>query len=122
MRATSRRAAARPIPDRVGECVVEVARAALSLRAAVRAGVLALIRDLAVAAAPHADRNARDRALDDATRRGWSAARRDLEAIASQPDHIVTAPMSARLAAWPEQLDEPELERESTFADMIELD
>jgi len=109
-------------PDGVAARVGEVARAVLALRAAVRAGVLALIRDLAAAAAPIADRHARDRALDEPMRRRWSAARRDLEAIASQSEGIAAAPMAARLAAWPEQLDEPDPVREPTFADMIELD
>lgn len=102
--------------------VGEVARSVLALRAAMQAGVLALVRDLAAAAAPLADRHARDRALDEPARRRWSAARRDLEAIASRPEAILAAPMSSRLAAWPEQLDEPEPGREPTFADMIELD
>src|SRR5215510_14388943 len=62
-------------PAGVAERVAEVARATLALREAVRAGVLALIRDLAATAAPIADRHARDRALDEATRRRWSAAR-----------------------------------------------
>jgi hypothetical protein len=109
-------------PARVAASIADVARAALALREAVRAGVLALIRDLAMAAAPLADRHARDRALDEPTRRRWSAARRDLEAIANHPESLAAAPMAARLAAWPEQLDEPDPEPEVTFADMIELD
>jgi hypothetical protein len=109
-------------PDGIAARVAEVARGALALRDAVRAGVLAVIRDLAAATAPIADRHARDRALDEALRKRWSAARRDLEAIASQPDRIAAAPLPARLAAWPEQLDEPDPAREPTFADMIELD
>lgn len=109
-------------PDGVAARIGDVARSVLALRAAMQAGVLALIRDLAEAAAPIADRHARDRALDEPTRRRWSAARRDLEATASQPERIAAAPMSARLAAWPEQLDEPEPEREPTFAELIELD
>jgi hypothetical protein len=109
-------------PDQVAARVGDEARAVLAMRAAVRTGVLALIGGLAATAAPIADRHARDRALDELTRKRWSAARRDLEAIASAPESIASAPMSARLAAWPEQLDEPDPEREPTFADMIELD
>jgi len=30
--------------------------------------------------------------------------------------------MPARVAAWPDQIDEPDPEKEVTFADMIELD
>jgi hypothetical protein len=55
-------------------------------------------------------------------RRRWSAARRDFAAVAVEPEHVLAAPMAARLAALPDQLDEPAPEREVTFADMIELD
>jgi hypothetical protein len=109
-------------PDHVADLVVDAARGVLALRDAVRAGVLALIQRLAQASAPEADRRARDRTLDDATRRRWSAARRDLEALAADPLHILDAAMPARLAALPEQLDEPAPERELTFADLLELD
>ena len=109
-------------PDRTAELVIAAARAALGLRDAVRGRVLALIRDLALGAAPEADRHARDRRIDDAVRRRWSAARRDLEAVAADPERVLAAAMPARLAALPDQLDEPEPEREVTFADMIELD
>jgi hypothetical protein len=109
-------------PDAVAAVVVDAARAVLALRDALRAGVLALIRDLATAALPHADRRARDRQLDEVQRRRWSAARRDLEASAADPAQITSAPMAARLAALPEQLDESAAEPEVSFADMIELD
>jgi hypothetical protein len=109
-------------PAGVAGRVGDVARAALALREAVRAGVLALIRELAAAAGPIADRHARDRLLDEAMRRRWSAARRELEAIAGQPERVGSAPLSVRLAAWPEQLDEPAPAREPTFEQMIELD
>jgi len=109
-------------PDAVADTVAGAARAVLDLRVATRAGVLALIRDLAAASIPGADRRARDRSLDEPTRRRWSAARRELEALAADPARITAAPMSARLATFPDQLDEPAPEREVTFADMIELD
>jgi len=109
-------------PDRSAELVFEAARSALGLREAVRAGVLTLIRQLAQAAAPEADRRARDRNLDEPVRRRWSAARRDLEAVAADPERVLAAPMAARVAALPDQLDEPVPEREVTFADMLELD
>ena len=109
-------------PDRIAETVLDAARAVLGLRDAVRAGVLALIRELAQAAAPEADRRARDRNLDEPVRRRWSAARRDLEAIAADPERVLAAPMATRLGALPDQLDEPAPEREVTFADMLELD
>jgi hypothetical protein len=109
-------------PDLVAESVVEAARAALALRAALRTGVLALIGDVARAAIPEADRRARDRGLDEPVRRRWSAARRDLEAVAADPERVLTAPMAARLGALPDQLDEPEPGREVSFADLLELD
>jgi len=109
-------------PDAVAAAVLGAARAALALRVQVRTGVLALIRDLAVAAAPEADRRARDRALDEPARVRWSAMRRELEALAAEPGRVGAAPLAARLAAHPDQLDEPPPEREVTFADMIELD
>ena len=108
--------------DIVADQVVDAAQATLALRAAVADGVLALIRDLSTAAVPEADRRARDRTLDDAQRTRWSAARRDLEALAQDPGLVLSAAMASRLAALPEQLDEPEPQPEVTFADMIELD
>jgi hypothetical protein len=109
-------------PDAIAEAVVEAARSVLGLREAVRAGVLAVIRELAQAAAPEADRRARDRKLDEPARRRWSAARRDLEAVAAEPERVAAAAMAARLGALPDQLDEAAPEREVTFADMLELD
>jgi hypothetical protein len=109
-------------PDAVAAVVTAAARGVLDLREATRAGVLALIRDLAAASIPEADRRARDRSLDEPTRRRWSAARRELEALAADPARVTAAPMAARLATFPDQLDEPAPEPEVTFADMIELD
>jgi hypothetical protein len=84
--------------------------------------VLAQVQGLAQAAVPLADRHARDPALDEPARRRWSAVRRDLEAVAADPLRIAAAPMAARLAALPEQLDEPATGQELSFADFIELD
>lgn len=109
-------------PDAVADAVTSSARAVLDLRAATRAGVLSLIRELAATSIPDADRRARDRSLDDPSRRRWSAARRELEALAADPSRITTAPLSARLATYPEQLDEPAPAPEATLADLIELD
>jgi len=109
-------------PGAIAAAVVAAARSVLALRDAMRTGVLALIRDLAQAAVPDADRRARDRNLDEPVRRRWSAARRDLEAVAADPAHVLAAAMPARLSALPDQLDEPDPEREVTFADMLELD
>ncbi|MEO7730620.1 MAG: hypothetical protein ABIY55_06575, partial [Kofleriaceae bacterium] len=108
-------------PGDVADRATEVAAAILALRTDVQLGVLVLVRELAAAAAPDADRHARDRTLDDATRQRWSAMRRELEALALQPARIGAA-LADRLAAWPTQLDEPAAEPERTFADMIEMD
>lgn len=109
-------------PDGIAGAVLGAARAVLELREALRAGVLAAIRTLAQAAVAGADRRARDRNLDEPARRRWSAARRDLEAVAADPERVRAASFAARLAALPDQLDEPAPEREVTFADMLELD
>lgn len=111
-----------PAPDQVAEAVVEAARATLALRDAVREPVLGLIRERATAATAEADARARDRRRDDAERKRWSAARRELEAVAADPARVLTGPWVIRFASWPEQIDEPPAEPEVTFADMIELD
>jgi hypothetical protein len=111
-----------PDPDAVADAVVGAARRVLDLRAQARAGVLALIRELAAASVVEADRRARERSQGEPTRRRWSAARRELEAVAADPARVTAAPWSARLAAFPDQLDEPAPEREVTFTEMIELD
>jgi hypothetical protein len=110
------------VPDDIADRVTAAARRVLALRDALAAGVLALIKDLATAAIPEADRQARDKRLDDALRKRWSAVRRDLEVLAEEPGRIAVAPMPARVASWPEQIDDPAPEKEVTFADMIELD
>jgi hypothetical protein len=48
--------------------------------------------------------------------------RRELEAVAADPDRVAGAAMPARLAAHPAQLDEPEPGAEVTLADLPELD
>ncbi|MEJ7599483.1 MAG: hypothetical protein WKG01_16365 [Kofleriaceae bacterium] len=101
--------------------VVEAARQVLALREAIRDGVLELAREQARVAIPLADQHARDRMRNDAERRRWSAMRRDLEAIAADPAHLATAPLAARLAALPEQLDEP-APPEPSLAELLELD
>jgi hypothetical protein len=109
-------------PARIASSVVDAASATLALRSTIRRGVLALISELATASVAPADRDARDRRIDDPTRRAWSALRRELEAVAAQPERVAEAAMAARLATWPEQLDEPDPSSEPTFADMIEID
>ena len=109
-------------PDALADAVVAAAESTLALRDAVRAGVLGLIRTLATASIPDADARARDRDLDDAQRKQWSRARRDLEAIAEEPARIGAAPMPTRMAAWEDQLDEPAPKPEPTLAELNELD
>jgi len=111
-----------PSPDEVADLVAGAARASLGLRDALRDGVLDLVQRLAKAAVPVADRQARDGTLDDVPRKRWSAARRDLETLAANPAAISAAPMAKRMAAWPDQLDEPEPVREATLAELIEID
>lgn len=101
--------------------VMAAARELLALRATLRAGVLELVRTSAAAGVALADAHARDRKLDEAARKQWSRARRDLEALALDPRGIAT-PTAQRHAGYPEQLDEPAAGPEPTFADMIELD
>ncbi|HSS00971.1 MAG TPA: hypothetical protein VLM79_28135 [Kofleriaceae bacterium] len=109
-------------PGAVAKAVVAAAYKVLALGEAMQIGVLAVIRELAEAAVPLADRQARDPALDEPARRRWSAARRDLEAVAADPLRVTDAPMAQRMAELPEQLDDPAPEPERSFADFIELD
>lgn len=111
-----------PDPDATAALIVDAARASLALREATRQPVLALVRELAAAALSDADARARDTELSDAERKRWSAARRDLEALAAEPARILAAPFAQRLAAWPEQLDDPPPKPEPTLAELIELD
>jgi hypothetical protein len=109
-------------PHSVARAVVDAATRTLALRDTLLEPVLALVRDLAKASIADAYKRATDRTLDDTWRKKWSAARRELEALAADPTHIAQGPWPARLAAYPEQIDEPPPEKEVTFADMIELD
>jgi hypothetical protein len=101
--------------------VMAAAQELLDLRAVLRAGVLELVRACSAADVALADAHARDRKLEDAPRKQWSAARRDLEALALDPTGIAT-PTAQRHAAYPEQIDDAAAGPEPTFADMIELD
>jgi hypothetical protein len=109
-------------PDAIAVLVTDAAAASLALREALHAGVLGLIRGLATASIPDADRCARDRTRSDAERKRWSAARRELEALVADPTRIASAAWAARVQAFPEQLDEPAPEPEPSLADLIELD
>ncbi len=111
-----------PAPDLVATAVVEAARWVLALRDRLWDDVLALVRTLAAASVEVADRHARDRSVDDRMRKRWSALRRDLEAVVTDPVRIASRPLDERLAAWPEQLDEPAAEPEPTRAELLELD
>lgn len=109
-------------PGAVATLVVDAARATLDLRDALRAPVLDLVGAYAGELAPVAQRTAIDRTRSDSERKRWSALRRDLELLVSKPEHISSAPLAERLAAWDEQIDEPPPEPDVSFADMIELD
>ncbi|MFN0246033.1 MAG: hypothetical protein ACKV2T_03940 [Kofleriaceae bacterium] len=111
-----------PSPDHVADLVAGAARATLDQRAALRDGVLDLVRRLAKASTTDADKQARDGTLDETIRKRWSAVRRDLETLAVQPAAISAAPMAKRVAAWPDQLEEPTPVREATLAELIEID
>jgi hypothetical protein len=101
--------------------VMAAAQELLDLRAALRAGVLELVRSHSAADVALADGHARERKLEDGPRKQWSRARRDLEALALDPTGITT-PTAQRHAAYPEQIDDAAAGPEPTFADMIELD
>ena len=109
-------------PSDIADAVLTAARTVLGLRETLRVGVLELIRERSTADIAEADRHARDRALDDAHRKQWSRARRDLEALAADPSGVIAGPWRARLAAYPEQLDDAPAGPELSFADLIELD
>lgn len=111
-----------PDPDDIAARVVDAGRATLALREALRTPVLELVRSLATATRADAERNAIDRDRSDGERKKWSAVRRDVEILIASPVHICSAPLATRLAALPEQIDEPPAGPEVSFADMIELD
>jgi hypothetical protein len=110
-----------PDVERVVSAVSGAATRTLGLRDALRAKVFEAAMATARDSIADADARARDRKLDDTVRKRWSAWRRELEAVASDPTRV-TAPIATRLASWPEQIDEPAPEAEVTFADMIEMD
>jgi hypothetical protein len=103
------------------DAVMAAATRCLALRESLRDVVFALVVARATAQVADADRKARDRNHDERGRRRWSAMRRDREALVAQPALIATV-LVTRLAALPDQLDEPEPEPEKSFADMIEMD
>jgi len=111
-----------PNPEAVVRAVLDAARDTFSDREALRAGVLVHITGLAVAGVAQADHQARDTTVPEAQRTKWSAVRRDFEVLAADPEKIVAAAWSARIASWPEQLDEPPPKPEVHPSDLIELD
>jgi hypothetical protein len=108
-------------PEAAAERVVEAAERVLGLRCAIIDGVLAVVAERARSLVTETDAKARDRREPEAVRKRASALRRELEAIASEPARIAM-PLAERLAAWPEQIDEPDPSTEPSWADMIELD
>ncbi len=111
-----------PDPEGVTNAVIDAARATLADREALRAGVLVHIAALATTSIAQADHQARDTTLSEAQRKRWSAVRRDSEVLAQEPAKLLAAPWSARIASWPEQLDEPAAAPEVHPSDLIELD
>ena len=109
-------------PAAVASSVVAAANTTFAVRGGLISSVLQLAHDLAQASVVEADKRAKDRTLDEPSRKTWSAARRELEALVADPARLALAAWSGRLADHPEQLDEPPPEAEKTFADMIELD
>lgn len=111
-----------PDPERIAQIVVDAARRALDLRDVVRGSVLELVRQLAQTTVLDADQRARDRTRNEPERRRWSAVRRDMEAVALDPERVVASPLSGRIAALPVELDEPAAEPEPSFKELLELD
>ena len=109
-------------PAAIATTVVDAARASLDLGEELRAGVLDHVRATALAVIPDADRRARDDTTGEAIRKRWSTVRRDAEMVAEDPTRILAAPFAKRIAAWPEQLDEPAPKPEVHPSDLIELD
>jgi len=102
--------------------VRDAARATFALREALLGPIFAVIVEHGRASAPIADTHARDRKLADAQRKQWSAARRDLEAIAANPTQLFGGAWAERIARFEVQIDEPEPAKEPTLAELIELD
>ncbi len=109
-------------PEAIASAVVVAARATLADRDALRAGVLAHIAALATVGIVQADHQARDTTIAESIRKRWSAVRRDFEVLVEEPEKIQAAPFAARIASWPEQLDEPPAKPEMHPSDLIELD
>ena len=101
--------------------VLAAARRVFALRDQMRDDTLALAARLALAAVATADAQARDRRLDEPTRKRWSALRRELEAVGANPTRVAT-PLADRLKQHADQLDEPAPQPEPTLAELIELD
>lgn len=108
--------------DAVVRDVIAAANDVIALRDAMRVDVLELARARAKASVAFADARARDERSEDATRKRWSRARRDLEAIARDPSCLVGGAMADRMAALDEQIDEPAPAAEPSIADLLELD
>jgi len=125
LRERARSTAVRTDPDRAdaaADSVVAAVAAALSQRARLRDGVLALARERAAELLPAVVAAAKDAAKDDKVRLQWSAVRRDLEQVVERPAHLLSAVLTDRIAALPPLLDEPDREPERSFGELIELD
>jgi hypothetical protein len=87
-----------PDPDGVTQLVVEAARSTLLLRERLRAGILALIRDVATIGASEADRCVCDEALEDPERDEWIAIGRELEKLVADPERVLAGSLQWRIA------------------------
>lgn len=106
--------------DDTADRVVASARSVLEDRAALHARVLDVARELAGARIDAARTQARDRHAEEAERRRWTAALRELEQVAARPARIAEAPWRERVATFlgpDEPLEEPP---ELSLGDLIE--
>jgi hypothetical protein len=107
---------------RAATVVVDAACAVLAARAQLRELVLGAVRDLAAARVAAVRLAARDPGLDDAARARWTAVRRELELVATQPERVAAGRFADRIAALP-AIDEPaDADEPPSREQLIELD
>lgn len=106
--------------DDAADRVVAAARDVLAVRAALHDHVLDVARQLANARIDAARAQARNRHNEEALRRRWTAALRELEQIGARPARVAEAPWRDRVATFfgpDEPLEEPP---EPSLGDLIE--
>jgi hypothetical protein len=112
----------------VTERVLEAAERVLAVRAALRRGVLELVRRTAAARLPLAQRAARDRLLADEERDRWRRARVDLEQVAARADAVERGSFAERIekiappAEEAHDPEEPEVDPAVKRFSLIEID